>query len=456
MNAETLSLIQEAMGVILARKLMDCFDRPEDFSTIRSTNEFRILSELQDKIEVYYSGSKQENNIIFQSVSDMWNKFYVVSEDLTKQHVDLLDHIVEKLSVKVPDPSFLLGSVVKYERKIFPKIDKKFRGEFKSYAVKANVIIRDFRLELLAFQGACYVDEFFDESHVYEKRKVDFKSATFSGTTAYLDLNAVASILQDKKLHKKCLAAVKDEKIAFLRSSYVVEDISVSNALFVRELIESLQELTKDQMTAIEDKKIVFAREDIYDTFKRVNLLDNMTRKFESHRLISVIKHYHDYPEFRRGEALYNFIKDDPGKLFSKDGARYADALDFLALKFNSRPVVEELISSGRVSLSKDEDRISAVEQILEFCDFINFQTEAVKLSNAAKIASSYRDNCHVAHASVADYFVSDDEKLRARASFTYKVLGIPTEVITSKALSLQLDELGAAPAHSISGESGE
>lgn len=456
MKTETALVIQEAMGVILARKLMDCFDRPEDLSTIQATNEFRVITSLQNEIDQAENFSGQSSNAAFKIISDLWNELHKNSSELTKNHYDLLKHIVTNLSIKTPDYSFLLGGILKHEKKIYQKINPEFRADFEAYVAKANQIIRDFRVRLLNYQAADYVDEFFKESSALEERELNFHPTTPSGTTIYLDLNAVASILSNKNIKKKCLAAIEGKTISFLHSSYVVEDIAVSNALFVRELIENLQELTKNHITITQDDEIVFATEDIYDTLKRVNLLRGMTRNFEHHRLITTISHYHDYPDFRRGETFYNLIAKDPIEFFRKDGEhKNSPALEFLTLKFSDKPFIQELIKNGSVDLSKNHNKKEAIEEILELCDFINFQTEAVKLSNASKIASSYRDNNHILHASVVDYFVSDDEKLRERASFAYRILGIPTKVIASKLLFEKIAEINKISAHCLSGEAG-
>lgn len=442
MKRESISTIQEAMGLILSRKLMDFFDRPEDLSTIQSTDEFRVVMALQDTIEQADNSAGQSANIGFEIISNLWNELLSASTELTKNYYPLLEHVADKLSINAPDHTFLLGSILKHERKIYPKIAPQFKRDFESYTDKANEIIRNFRVNLLSYQAADFIDKFFDESAIFEERKLNFQPTTLSGQTIYLDLNAIVSILSNKTTKRHCLTAAEEKTISFVHSSYVVEDIAVSNVMFVKEQIESLQELTKNQMTAIIDDEIIFATENIYDTLERVNLLRSMTQNFEHHKLIATIKHYHDHPEFRRGETIYNTIAKDPLELFRKDAEHMeSPALKLLRFKFQDKPIIQELIESGSIDLSKKINRKEAIEQLLELCDFINFQTEAIKLSNTSKIASSYRDNNHILHASITDYFVSDDEKLRQRAVFVYRTLGIATVVLSSKQLAEKLSE---------------
>lgn len=442
MKKDSISTIQEAMGLILGRKLMDFFDRPEDLSTIQSTDEFRVVMGLQDTIEQADNSAGQSKNISFEIISDLWNELQSASTELTKNYYTLLEHVSDKLRINAPDQIFLLGSILKHERKIFPKIDPQFKSDFKNYISKANKIIRNFRVNLLSYQASDSIDKFFEESENLKKRKINFHPTTLNGQTIYLDLNAIASILSNKTAKRNCLKAAEENLISFVHSSYVIEDIAVSNVIFVHDQIESLQELTNNQMTAVIDDEIIFATENIYDTLKRVNLLRGMTRNFEHHKLITTIKHYHDHPEFRRGETIYNAIAKDPIELFRKDGEHMNNpALKLLSIKFQDKPIIKELIASGSIDLSKKINRKEAIEQLLELCDFINFQTEAIKLSNTSKIASSYRDNNHILHASITDFFVSDDEKLRERAIFVYRMLGITTKVLSSNQLTAKLSE---------------
>ncbi|HCF3155683.1 hypothetical protein HT127_23110 [Pseudomonas aeruginosa] len=84
MKIESISTIQEAMGLILSRKLMDFFDRPEDLSTIQSTDEFRVVMALQDTIEQADNSAGQSANIGFEIISNLWNELLSASTELTK------------------------------------------------------------------------------------------------------------------------------------------------------------------------------------------------------------------------------------------------------------------------------------------------------------------------------------------------------------------------------------
>lgn len=80
---------------------------------------------------------------------------------------------------------------------------------------------------------------------------------------------------------------------------------------------------------------------------------------------------------------------------------------------------------------------------MLDVLDFANYETESVRLSNYKKIASSYRDNEHIGHACIADYFVTDDLKMQARGKFVYQVTGVSTQVIGVKDFLKELAKFG-------------
>ncbi|WP_395606806.1 hypothetical protein [Pseudomonas sp. B22129] len=435
MKAETAYAIHESMGVILSRKLMDCLDRIEELSTLQTTNEFRVLELLQRTVpEADCLVGEPAPNVSFEIVVGLWSQFSDEVNALNDTYKAFLDSVARRFKLNVPHPIFLFGSIVKHEKKIRDKLDVNLRPLLKEYVIGADEIIKRFKVGLLNYQAADSVDRFLDNSEPFEKSDVRFLPAVLGVPTIYLDLNAVAFILSKANIKRQCVAASQANKIAFVYSSFTLEDIVLSNPLFVSDLIEALQELARDHLVGILSQEVAFVTEDIYHTYERVELLRPGTRNFEHYNLVSTVRHYHDYPAFRRGEKVYNIIVDDPMALFGKDSLhRTIPEMEFLTLEFRDEQFVQALLRTGEVTLATPADSCEAIEQLLKLCDFINFQTEVVKMDNASKISSSYRDNKHILHASITDYLISDDEKLRARAKFVYGVLGITTEVMTSK-----------------------
>ncbi|WP_218731502.1 hypothetical protein [Citrobacter braakii] len=104
--------------------------------------------------------------------------------------------------------------------------------------------------------------------------------------------------------------------------------------------------------------------------------------------------------------------------------------------------LIADLINSGKVPETTLQEKNKLIEDILNLFDFINFETESVRFDNAKKIYSSYRDNSHLIHACITDYFVTDDAKLKKRGNIIYPLIGSNTKVISSKEFSQLLPKL--------------
>ena len=88
---------------------------------------------------------------------------------------------------------------------------------------------------------------------------------------------------------------------------------------------------------------------------------------------------------------------------------------------------------NGSITYESDAQCMECIEHLCEFLDLINYQTES--LSELSKIRSSLQDTEHLKHAWKADYFVTDDKRLRIRGDFIYSILGLSTKFMSTKDL---------------------
>lgn len=437
-----INTIQQAMANILFNKLMECFDDLEFLSGIQTTKEFRILDELKEKLDELLTSSSISSCVDYELVINTWNTLYKDVTTLNDDYNLLILKLVNIYKLRMKDSFQIFGSLIKHDTKIMQKLDGRDLREFKEYVCKGNEIVRDFRVSLLNYYSAELTDRFLDNCHLINDNNINYTPVEIKGTSIYLDQNAISYIVNHKKCMEQCLEAKKNNVISFVYSSYLVEDSINMNPFFLEEYLDNLLKITNHHMVAVMKNGLCFVTEPISQTIKRVKKYSKLTKTFETHRFIKVIEHYHNYPQLRKGRELYNEICKDPIKFFNNDGKANIPGFELIERNFGNVQLISGLIKSGKVRETTSQEKSQLIEDILKLFDFINFETESVRLDNARKIYSSYRDNSHLIHAYITDYFVTDDAKLKSRGNIIYSLIGSNTKVINSKEFSQLLPKL--------------
>jgi preprotein translocase subunit Sss1 len=171
-------------------------------------------------------------------------------------------------------------------------------------------------------------------------------------------------------------------------------------------------------------------------------LYSKATKAYEEHRFVKTIQHFIEYPNLRKGTKLNNAVTKHFVEFFRKPDKKEYPGFDEIESKFADKPLIAELIETAKVEKIDADRKVEFIEDMIELFDFINFQTETVNYSNAQKIASSHRDNRHLAHACIADIFVTDDDRLKIRAEVLYSIMGVATEVMDFKSFSKEIPTL--------------
>jgi len=426
-------VLKRAIANILFKKLIENFDDLEGLSEVQTSKEFDICEQVKNLLVSEKESSEEPECVDYELVVCAWNTLYEKISDLNEKNEALLKILLEKFELKTSDTFMLFGSLVGQEVKIGQKLNGRENIAFREYVSEANGIIRDFKIKLLTYLAADLTDNFLDNREIINPENIKYERIDLAGTIIYLDQNAVTSISDDSKFMGKCLDAKADNKIHFVYSPYLAMDSVNMNPFFLKDFVRNLFLLSSNCMISIIDNVPNFVREDVYHTFNRAHLYSHLSKTFESHWHINVIRHYHDYPELRKGRALNNELIKDPLAFFrglSKSGVPGSEKV---VSKFSGSRFVTPFLETGKVPDTPIEERCQLIEELLRLFDFINFETESVKLSNAKKISSSYRDNNHLTHASIAGIFVTDDKRLTARAKLLYSLVGIHTKVMNFK-----------------------
>lgn len=428
-----IEIIKEAMANILFNKLMESFDDLEGLSRVQNSNEYRILTQLEKLLDQVDTDGKISNCADYDAVVGAWNSLQCEVKALCERHENLMSVLTERFKLNVPDPFLLFGSLIKHDTRIAHQLDEEEGKQFRDYTNKANNIISKFKTSLLTYQAADLAERFFKEADTIHQNNISYKTISPKGATFYLDQNAVARIKEDAQCTRQCLEAQAGNRVAFVYSAYLVEDSINMNPLFLADFIKFLSLLTNSQMIALIDSEPHFVTEEIHRTLSRATKYSVITKYFEKHRFIKTIQHYHDYPELRRGKHLCNEIAKDPADFFRRASKTDIAGFDVVRSAFSKRQLLHHFIQTGDIRTTSPQEKGELIEDLLDLFDFVSFETESVKLSNAAKICSSYRDNRHLTHACIADYFITDDKRLRARGNVIYSLVGVSTRFMDFK-----------------------
>ncbi|PRX19157.1 hypothetical protein B0G75_13920 [Paraburkholderia sp. BL18I3N2] len=428
-----INTLQQAIANILFNKLMGYFDDLEGLSAVQNSKEYWILTELSKLLDQAEIPENIPTCVDYDIVIGAWNTLQSEVKALSARNGALLNMLTERFKLNTSDLFLLFGSLINHDTKIIQELDDEKRKAFKEYISEGNKIIREFKTTLLRYQTADLADNFFDESHIIDQKNIDYQSIDLNGTVIYLDQNAVARIKEDAQCTRQCLAGQASNQMAFVYSAYLVEDSINMNPLFLTDFISFLSLLTSNRMIAFIDREPRFVTEEIYQTVNRATKYSRLTKTFEKHRFTEVIQHYHDYPELRKGKQLYNELIKGPADFFRRVSKADIAGFDHVTRKFAGRQLLHDFIQTGSIRATFPQEKGELIEDLLDLLDFVNFETESVKLTNAGKICSSYRDNKHLTHACIADYFITDDKRLRARGNLIYSLIGVRTKFMDFK-----------------------
>lgn len=207
----------------------------------------------------------------------------------------------------------------------------------------------------------------------------------------------------------------------------MVVDALNSNPIFSSSFFSDLLSLSNGEMVGYMNEGLCYVTEKIEHTIARAQEYSGLTKLFESTIVSDLIRDFHAYPELRKGHELSNAISRDVIGFFKRNKKETISGFNHVKHKF-SNTSIGEFIDSGSIGVI--EDYRTVIEDLSFLFDFVNFETEHLKLSNINKIASSYRDREHLEHAYICDYFVTEDKRLKNRARIIYEILGVKTKVI--------------------------
>jgi hypothetical protein len=76
-------------------------------------------------------------------------------------------------------------------------------------------------------------------------------------------------------------------------------------------------------------------------------------------------------------------------------------------------------------------DKRSIIDKLSKLLNLLNFGTENLSFANKNKIYSSFRDQQHLEHAYICDFFITNDKNLKKRGELIYSITDIQTKFIS-------------------------
>ncbi|QSD31671.1 hypothetical protein H5A29_01670 [Pectobacterium brasiliense] len=395
-------ILGKSIAKILYNLLKQHFDDVESIAKIKETQDFKLIIAL-DRM---YKCTEGEGSVDYDLVVGAYKEINECVNKLNKENHELISHVLKIYDVKIDDDLLISGTLYNHEKKISIKLSPLWSSKYRNYISALDDIICDFRLALLNYENADSQDVFFDNQHIIQKENIKFKKINIKKKSIYIDTNAIQILANDLSLTKKT-------NFSFVYSSYVIEDALNSNPIFFSSFCSDLLSLTNGDMVGYMNEGLCYVTENIEHTTARAKKYFELTKLCESTIAADFIKHFHAYPELRKGRELSNTISSDVIGFFKGNTKENVSGFNYVKHQF-SNTSISEFIESGSIGFVQDYRTV--IEELSSLFDFVNFETEHIKLSNIKKIASSYRDKAHLEHAYICDYFVTEDTRLKNRA----------------------------------------
>ncbi|MFT4300375.1 MAG: hypothetical protein QM579_01345 [Desulfovibrio sp.] len=422
-------LLEKAIARISYNVFIEYFDDIEELSKVEESQDYLLVLDLFSLLQ-----DGETHNVDFDLVLAPWVKIKMDVAELNGHYRDLIDCVLHKFKADEVKDRFLISSILyNYQKKIIPTLSSAQCREYEEYILKFDKIFLQFKMALLNYGIADIQDDFLGKDDIVHPCNIKYKKIDSKNNSIYLDMNAVHVLANDSNIRR----LAEQRKCCFVYSSYLIEDACNSNPIFLNSFCSDLFSITKGGMVGYMDEGLCFVEEKIEDTIARVKKYSELTKKYENSRLLEFVKNYHVHPNLRKGTDLYNKVSKNLIDFFKGEQKSKISGYEEIRSKFNNT-CVGGFVNSGSFGVIKDHRE--AIEELTNLFDFINFETEQVKFSNKKKIASSYRDKCHLEHAYICDYFVTEDKRLQKRATAIYKILGIKTGVIDMKTLKSKLN----------------
>ncbi|WP_274501698.1 hypothetical protein [Xanthomonas campestris] len=334
------------------------------------------------------------------------------------------------------------------------KIKKDLIINYEKYEASINGAFRSLALDHYMHEQAKYSDTLMSNAELENNQKISYIPfiKRDDQKSFYLDQNIISKCINDSSFRKQVIDFRQKAMHELVCSPYVIEDGIKMSRVRLAEYFSAISDITGGSMLVNIDGEIRFARENIDITSKRVLLWRDATRAAEDNKFYKLQYNHWGYPHYAKKssisrcinsdihgffESLRPHVENDQHELSHDDfESSYAIYRRLHAATIGKTFSLDELIH-GSIVFNSDQECVKHIEGICELLDLVNYRTE--QLSAPQKIRSSLQDVEHLKYAWKADYFVTEDNRLRDRGEFIYSALKLNTKFINLAGLKAEI-----------------
>ncbi|HEI8721435.1 TPA: hypothetical protein SLF58_002680 [Serratia marcescens] len=445
-------LIKHSLGFVIESVVKRLIEDVNDYSHLLTTEDWRLLLSLYKAVDDRQICQNECLGCLeFARMVNMLSNFMEGVAKANKESEAVVTELCRIFAIpNDSDPIVAALDLVASPDYVKSKIPEKLIPTYDKYMDSIKGEITRLAMDHFCHEQAKCNDAIFTHGKLEREQVISYQAVDISvgEELFYVDQNVVSKYGSDQNFKLQIENFKKKVDSRFVYSPYVIEDGFKMSRVRLAEYFEAIEALTENTMLVPFEGGVTLAREDIKVTYDRVLLWRNATRAAEDLKVQKMHCNHWGYPHYSRGsklsvranknldeflDSLRPYLDDNTCDFDFKDyESDQALCRRLSAATIGKSFSLEELVDRS-IKYESDSECMVCIEHLCEFLDLINYQTEP--LSEVSKIRSSLQDTEHLKHAWKADYFVTDDKRLRTRGAFIYSVLGLDTKFISIKEL---------------------
>lgn len=436
------------IGSIIRKLIENIYEYPH----LLTTEDFQLLLNLDKAVgDRGLCHNECLGCLEFTRMAKMFFNFREGVSRANKENEVIVTELCDIFSIaKGEDPIVLALELIVSSDYVKSKITEKLIPPYVTYLNAINSEVSRLAMDHFSHEQAKCFDRILTCERFEQEQVIAYKSVRVSTDKElfYVDQNVISKYGIDKSFSRQIESFKTKLDCHFIYSPYVIEDGVKMSRVRLAEYFDSIEKLTGNIMLVPSEGSVNFVKENINTTLERVLLWREATRAAEDLKVQKMHFNYWGYPHFSKKsrasveanknireflQSLHPHLNDSNcGVEFNDDESERALCQRLSAATIGKSFTLKALVD-GSIKHESDAECMMCIVDLCDFLDLINYQTES--LSELRKIRSSLQDTEHLKHAWKADYFVTDDNRLRMRGDFIYSALGLNTKFISTKEL---------------------
>ncbi|ALE00468.1 hypothetical protein PSYRMG_11895 [Pseudomonas syringae UMAF0158] len=439
-------LLKFGLSCTLKGVIQKLLNNKNNYSALVRTDEWSLIGYLDSQIQKRNMCERPCLGCLeFTRVAGM---FQTLTKDIVlanDQHKQLLDCLCNTFRIEESDPIALALDLTAAPGYVKSKISSDYISDYEKYHTTIDGAFYSLALDHYSHEQAKHSDTLMSHGDLERQQVISYTplESEAGQELFYLDQNIISKCADDHNLRMQIVNFRKKSGCSFVYSPYVIEDGIKMSRVRLAEYFNVIREVTDLSMLAMMDGKISFVTEDIEITSDRVLLWRDATSAAEDLKVSKMHFNHWGYSHYARNsrvaaranknineflDSLRPYLSSEASDLdFDDFESDYAIYHRLNAATIEKPFSLDELITRS-LSFENETECVELIESLCELLDLINYKTES--LSEPAKIRSSLQDVEHLKYAWKANYFVTEDARLRARGEFIYSVLQLKTNFI--------------------------